>query len=213
MYFTRGPLSNVLDQIQVRVPVRLNNDHLAMVMKEGKLQSREKNLLCVDLQQEGKEREAQCNLSTLFFKRWKSPILPLLSLFLSRLQRLFFPCCSYQFPGSTRLRWRDTFLRESAFSKWKSPCSSPWLTGCASAVLRLGLSMKGDGNILLQSTAPFRALLNLLVRHFLGESSHASFSCDLLNGMNYVKTQTLANTWKALVGVFLANYFIGSGSC
>lgn len=172
-----------------------------------------KKISCVWICNRREKKERPNTISTHFFKRWNSPILPLLSLFLSRLQRLFFPCCSYQFPGSTRLRWRDTFLRESAFSKWKSPCSSPWLTGCASMVLRPGLSMKGDGNILLQSTAPFRALLNLLVRHFLGESSHASFSCDLLNGMNYVKTQTLSNTWKALVGAFLANYFIGSGSC
>lgn len=145
----------------------------------------------------------------LFFRRWKSPILPLLSLFLPRLQRLFFPCCSYQFPGSTLLKWRDSFLRERAFSTRKSPCSSPWLTVCASLVLSPGVSMKGDGNTLLQSTAPFRALLNLLVWHFLGESSLASLSCDLLNSMKYVKPPNPENTWKALAGAFL----IGSGSC
>lgn len=105
------------------------------------------------------------------------------------------------------------FLRERAFSAWKSPCSSPWLTGCASLVLMPGVLMKGDGNILLQSTAPFRALLNLLVWHFLGESSHASLFCDLLNSMNYVKTQTPANTWKAFAGAFLTSYFIGNGWC
>lgn len=149
----------------------------------------------------------------MLFFRWKSPILPFLSLFLPRLQRLFFPCCSYQFPGSTLLRWRDSLLRERTFSTWKSPCSSPWLTGCASLVLRPGVSMKGGRNTLLQNTAPFRALLNLLVWHFLGESSHASLSYDLLNSMKYVKTPNPENTWKALAGAFLTNYSIGSGSC
>lgn len=111
--------------------------------------------------------------------------------------------------GGTFLGERE---RERAFSTWKSPCSSPWLTGCASLGLRPGVSMKGDGNIPWQSTAPFRALLNLLVWHFLGESSRASLSCDLLKSMNYVKTQNPANTWKALVGAFLTKYFLGSGS-
>lgn len=167
----------------------------------------------MDLQQEGKDREVQCNFDMLLFKRWKSPILPLLS-FPSQTPELVFPCYSYQFPGSTLLRWRDTFRRERerAFSTWKSPCSSPWLTGCASLVLRPGVSMKGNGNPLLQSTASFTALLNLLVWHFLGESSHASLSWDLLNSMSCVKTQNPAHTSKALVRAFLTNYFLGSGS-
>lgn len=169
----------------------------------------------MDLQLEGKEREIQCNLDMLFLKRWKLPILPLLSLFLPTLWRLFFPLPLLSVPRLHPAEMEGLFLereRERAFSTWKSPCSSPWLTGCASLGLRPGVSMKGDGNIPWQSTAPFRALLNLLVWHFLGESSRASLSCDLLKSMNYVKTQNPANTWKALVGAFLTKYFLGSGS-
>lgn len=171
-------------------------------------------------------------ISTCFFwRRGKSPILPLLSLFLPRLWRLFFPCCSYQFPGSTLLRWSDTCLMlvlENPFNR-KIPFQLAMTHSLRVLVLsprvtRLILQWRVMEMCLSRMQLLLQPVLCLLwywsvplkcpVWRFPRESSHTSIPSDLLNNLNYVKKKYLCKCLKSsCCGILDLNYFIGSGSC
>lgn len=65
-------------------------------------------------------------ISTCFAEGGESHQFCLSFPFSSQLQRLVFPCCSYQFPGTTLLRWKDLpyCFSLGTFLTVKFPCSS-----------------------------------------------------------------------------------------
>lgn len=160
-------------------------------------------------------------ISTCFFwGRAKLRNQPLLFLFLPRLWRLFFPCCSYQFPGSTLLRWSDTFpmlVLENPFNR-KIPLQLPMTHSLCLLVLSPGVTrLILQWGVMEMCLSRMQLLLQLVlsllwywsvplklpVWHFPRESSHTSIPSDLLNNMKYVKKENSANVWKAYAVAFL----------
>lgn len=181
-------------------------------MKEGELWSREK-MYCVWICNGREKKERSHAVSPCCFLRGESnqccPSFPFSSpdsrgcFSLAALISSQAPPC---WDGGTLFLEREHFQHENLLAAPHDSQAVPpwcWDLGFPGRVIE----------ILFYRQAPFRALLNLLVWHFLGESSHASLSCDLLNSLDYAETPNSANTWKALVGAFLTNYFIGSCSC